>query len=189
VRLPTLILLVKNDTGFNRSDSAVTANGSLEPSGVDGLEFGSEAIWERAESSLIVNGRLDRASGAVPVHWLLRQLGDRWSLAIIAILQLGPARFAKLKKSLGTVSHRILALSLKKLERDGLVSRFEQPCTPPQVTYALSALGHSLLEQLQGLDHWVHKNRQDILAANHRYDSVAETRLRDLAWNRPTRPF
>jgi len=99
-------------------------------------------------------------------HWLVRRLGDRWTLPIIDILRQGPIRFAKLKKALGPISQRMLTLSLKKLERDGLVYRISYPGSPPHVTYELTSSGMSLLEMLAPFDNWLEANFRHILEAN-----------------------
>lgn len=103
------------------------------------------------------------------MHWLVRQLGSRWTFAILEALRCEPLRFAKLKRSLGSISQRMLTLSLRKLERDGLVHREEIGGQPPQVSYELTPLGASLLTQLAVLDCWLEANRQKIAKANASY--------------------
>jgi DNA-binding HxlR family transcriptional regulator len=104
-------------------------------------------------------------------HWLVRRLGDRWTLPILCALSVCPMRFAKLKRTLDPISQRMLTLSLKKLERDGLIGRNEIPGLLPQVTYELTALGKSLVERLATFDNWLDANRRKILDANNSYSS------------------
>lgn len=101
--------------------------------------------------------------------WLVRQLGNRWTFPVLNALGRSPLRFAKLKRALEPVSQRMLTLSLRKLERDGLVHREEVPGQPPQVTYELTPLGISLLAPLTVLDHWLETNREKIFTANVRF--------------------
>ena len=102
-------------------------------------------------------------------HWLVRRLGDRWTFPIIDILRHGPLRFAKLKKALGPISQRMLTLSLKKLERDGLVYRKSYPGLPLHVTYELTSSGMSLLDMLAPFDNWLEANLRHIQEANRSY--------------------
>ena len=108
---------------------------------------------------------------AVHASWLIKRLSDRWALPILVSLQDKPLRFANLQRALETVSHRMLIRSLKGLERDGLVSRHEFTSVPPRVTYELTKLGVSLLDQIHVFTCWTQENAQAILAANETFDS------------------
>lgn len=86
---------------------------------------------------------------------LIRQLGNRWTFPILEALDRGPVRFAQLKRTIGPVSQRMLTLSLRKLERDGIVYRHEVPGQPPQVSYGLTRFGEALNIWLKDFNGWV----------------------------------
>jgi DNA-binding HxlR family transcriptional regulator len=90
----------------------------------------------------------------------------------------GPKRFNELRRALGSISQRMLTLTLRSLERDGLVTRTVFPTIPPRVDYALTKLGHSLLEPVSSLGLWARQNRAAIHDARRRFD-VAQNRRVD----------
>jgi len=95
-----------------------------------------------------------------PVRNILDRFGDKWSTLVILILgSYDTLRFNELQKMIGTVSQKMLAVTLKKLETDGLVSRKVYPQVPPKVEYSLTALGLSLLPKLESLVQWANENR------------------------------
>jgi DNA-binding HxlR family transcriptional regulator len=106
------------------------------------------------------------AKTSLALQRLIHRLGDRWSLPILDVLRVKPMRFAKLKKALDQISQRMLTLSLKKLEQDGLIHREELPGAPPQVTYELTALGALLATRLAEFDGWLNACRNNISNAN-----------------------
>ena len=77
------------------------------------------------------------------INEVLSRIGDKWSMLIVANLADGPRRFSELKRAIPTISQRMLTLSLRGLERDGLVTRTVTPSIPPRVDYELTALGHT----------------------------------------------
>jgi DNA-binding HxlR family transcriptional regulator len=83
----------------------------------------------------------------------------------------GPKRFNELRKALGSISQRMLTLTLRALERDGLVTRTVFPTVPPRVDYELTRLGRSLLEPVNGLSAWARANRTAMEAARARFDA------------------
>ncbi|TRO37822.1 transcriptional regulator [Pseudomonas putida] len=85
---------------------------------------------------------------------LLSRVGDKWSILIVAHLADGPLRFNALKRTVGQISQRMLTLTLKSLEKDGLVSRTVFPTVPPQVEYELTALGRTLMEPIMAIIQW-----------------------------------
>lgn len=107
-----------------------------------------------------------------PVRDVLSQLGDAWSSLVILILAAGPMRFNALKREIGDVSQRMLAVTLRQLERDGLVSRTVYPTKPPKVEYALTDLGHSLKGRIDGLVSWADDNHAAIRRARVEYDAA-----------------
>jgi DNA-binding HxlR family transcriptional regulator len=102
---------------------------------------------------------------------LLARIGDKWSVMIVMLLAAGPRRFSELKHEIGGVSQRMLTLTLRGLERDGLVSRTVHPTTPPRVDYELTPLGHSLREPVAGLGNWAFAHLDVIDKARRDYDA------------------
>ena len=99
-----------------------------------------------------------------PTRSVLDTITSRWgSLALVLLLQ-HPFRFSQLARQIGGVSEKMLAQTLRSLERDGFVDRTVTPSTPPQVTYALSPLGHQVATRLQVLTSWVEQNLAPVLA-------------------------
>ena len=106
-----------------------------------------------------------------PVRDVLDRIGDQWSVLVMLILSGdGPHRFNALRRAIGDVSQRMLAVTLRHLERDGLVSRRVFPTNPPQVEYALTELGQSLADGIAILNRWATENHNRIRAARRTYD-------------------
>ena len=105
------------------------------------------------------------------VREILDLVGDKWSLYIIASLKDGPVRFNELRRRIDGISQRMLTITLRGLERDGLVSRTLFPTIPPRVDYALTDVGRSLLEPVMALTLWANNNQGNIQSARVRYDS------------------
>ena len=101
---------------------------------------------------------------------VLARVGDKWSMLIVMLLGAGPVRFNELKRRIDGISQRMLSLTLRGLERDGLVSRTVTPSVPLRVDYALTDLGRSLSEPVSALGLWAQANYPAILAAQWRYD-------------------
>ncbi len=100
-----------------------------------------------------------------PIRDVLDRVGDAWSALVIAELHKGPCRFNALKRVVEGISQRMLAVTLRQLERDGLVTRRVTDGRPPQVTYALTARGTSLQVALEPLAAWAVANQQAIRAS------------------------
>ena len=94
---------------------------------------------------------------------LLSRIGDKWSVLVVSTLAEGGKRFNELRREIPTVSQRMLTLTLRNLERDGLVSRTVTPSIPPRVDYALTDLGHSLLGPICALSQWARMRRCSVL--------------------------
>jgi DNA-binding HxlR family transcriptional regulator len=107
------------------------------------------------------------------VSEVLSRVGDKWTVLVVSTLGDGPKRFNELRKALGSISQRMLTLTLRALERDGLVTRTVFPTVPPRVDYELTRLGRSLLEPVSELGLWARKNRAAIADARVRFDSGA----------------
>ena len=102
---------------------------------------------------------------------VLARVGDKWTVLVVSTLGDGPKRFNELRKALGSISQRMLTLTLRALERDGLVTRTVLPTIPPRVDYELTRLGRSLLEPVSELGLWARKNRPAISEARRRFDA------------------
>lgn len=111
------------------------------------------------------------------VSGILQRIGDKWSVLIIQRLGEGPRRFNEIKRIIGGISQRMLTLTLRNLERDGLVSRTVTPTVPPRVDYALTDLGRDLLIPVSALGQWAIEHTPCIQAARARFDAseAAET--------------
>src|SRR5450759_926888 len=107
------------------------------------------------------------------VSEVLSRVGDKWTVLVVSTLGDGPKRFNELRKALGSISQRMLTLTLRALERDGLVTRTVLPTNPPRVDYELTRLGRSLLEPVSELGLWARKNRSAIQDARRRFDSAS----------------
>lgn len=104
-----------------------------------------------------------------PVRDVLDCIGDRWSLLTLLSLKAGTLRFTELKRAIGDISQRMLAQTLRGLERDGYVSRKVHPVIPPKVEYRLTTLGASLLEKIEPLVAWADTNHAKVRKARKAY--------------------
>jgi DNA-binding HxlR family transcriptional regulator len=105
-----------------------------------------------------------------PVRLILARVGDKWSVLIVMALCDGPRRFNEVKRAIGTISQRMLTLTLRGMERDGLVKRTVLPTKPPRVDYELTELGHSLREPIEQLGKWAIDNEVEITHAQTDFD-------------------
>ena len=105
------------------------------------------------------------------VRQILDRIGDKWSLLVIALLDNRSMRFTELKKTIDGISQRMLTVTLRQLERDGLVNRTVHPVVPPRVDYALTPLGVTLHATIQSLVSWTETHQTEIATARARYDS------------------
>src|SRR6202000_103925 len=104
-------------------------------------------------------GYTNYSGGCLAVRDVLSRVGDKWSVLIVGLLDDGPMRFNALRRSVEGISQRMLTLTLRGLERDGIVTRKVEPTTPPRVEYALTPLGRSLLKPVRALAAWADENR------------------------------
>jgi DNA-binding HxlR family transcriptional regulator len=112
-------------------------------------------------------------NGSCPMRDVLNRVGDTWSLLAIINLQPAPMRFNALRRSIEGISQRMLTVTLRSLERDGLVSRTVRPTTPPEVEYALTALGRSIAVPIGALGVWAAENRDRLRDARLAFDRSA----------------
>jgi DNA-binding HxlR family transcriptional regulator len=104
---------------------------------------------------------------------VLARVGDKWSVLVVTRLGAGSMRFNELRRSIGGISQRMLTLTLRGLERDGLVTRTVFPTVPPRVDYALTPLGRDLLEPVSALGDWATRNQAKIARAREKFDGAA----------------
>ena len=95
----------------------------------------------------------------------LALIGDKWTVMVVAALSKGPIRYSEIRRRVEGISQRMLTLTLKGLEQDGLVTRTMFPTIPPRVDYELTKLGRKLIVPLKALSKWARENRPAMLAA------------------------
>jgi DNA-binding HxlR family transcriptional regulator len=122
-----------------------------------------------------IPGNLHVPEDCRAVSEVLSRVGDKWTVLVVSALGEGPKRFNELRRALGSISQRMLTLTLRGLERDGLVTRTVFPTIPPRVDYALTRLGRSLREPVSALEAWALRHRATIAEARLRFDA-GETR-------------
>ena len=106
-------------------------------------------------------------SPGCPSRVVLERIADKWTALIIQVLAHGTLRYSALRREIGDISQKMLTQTLRSLERDGLVRRKVHPAASPKVEYALTPLGRTLIEPLQGLCRWTEKHLPE-LEANRR---------------------
>ncbi|MFB9265695.1 winged helix-turn-helix transcriptional regulator [Bradyrhizobium erythrophlei] len=102
---------------------------------------------------------------------VLARVGDKWSVFVIMMLIEGPRRFNELKRAISGISQRMLTLTLRGLERDGLVTRTVFPTIPPRVDYELTDLGRGLAEPVKALGQWAFAHLPEIEGARREFDA------------------
>jgi DNA-binding HxlR family transcriptional regulator len=107
---------------------------------------------------------------ACPVHEVLDRVAGKWSILIIVSVARGPIRFTELERSIDRISRRMLTLTLRNLERDGLLTRTVYPTVPPKVEYALTPIARELYESLLSLTAWADRHRVTITESRQAYD-------------------
>src|SRR5918993_5870597 len=125
------------------------------------------------EGTRVAPGNLHVPEDCRAISQVLSRVGDKWTVLVVSNLGDGPKRFNELRKALGSISQRMLTLTLRGLERDGLVTRTAYPTIPPRVDYELTKLGRSLLEPVSALGTWARQNRPAIQEARDRFDQGA----------------
>ncbi|WP_018658336.1 winged helix-turn-helix transcriptional regulator [Actinomadura flavalba] len=113
------------------------------------------------------------APAARNVRQILDRIADKWSLQVIACLAEGPLRFGELRRRVEGVSQRMLTVTLRALERDGIATRTVLPTAPPSVEYALTPLGTTLLDLAASFVTWADTHFPDVEAARAAYDTRA----------------
>jgi DNA-binding HxlR family transcriptional regulator len=104
---------------------------------------------------------------------VLARIGDKWVVLVVRLLgRRGPRRFNELRREIGAISQRMLTLTLRGLERDGLVTRTVHPTVPPRVDYELTDLGRSLMGPIEALGNWAFAHKDEMDAARARFDRL-----------------
>ena len=124
------------------------------------------------EGTIGIPGTLHVPEDCRAVSEVLSRVGDKWTILVVGELGNGPKRFNEIRRALGSISQRMLTLTLRGLERDGLVTRTVFPTVPPRVDYELTKLGRSLLEPVSGIGLWARQNRERIQEARRRFDAT-----------------
>src|SRR3982750_4839618 len=102
---------------------------------------------------------------------VLSRVGDKWTILVVGELGNGPRRFNEVRRALGSISQRMLTLTLRGLERDGLVTRTVFPTIPPRVDYELTDLGRGLAEPVKALGQWAFEHQPQIQGARNEFDT------------------
>jgi len=121
---------------------------------------------------VIENGKYNFTEDCDRVAEILRRVGEKWSVLLVVLLELGPRRFNDLKRSIPGISQRMLTLTLRSLERDGLVERTVTPSIPPHVSYDLTEVGRSLCVPVRALCEWAEDNVAVIDIARKRFERI-----------------
>ena len=133
------------------------------------MEPGHTDVTVRTAGSPQLVGRHSTAQ-CQAVNSILARIGDKWSVLVVMSLADNTVRFNELKRLIGGISQRMLTLTLRGLERDGLVKRTFYPSIPPKVSYALTELGRSLREPVGALGQWAIEHRGTVERSRHMYD-------------------
>lgn len=125
------------------------------------------------ESKVVEKPREDLASDCCRgLAQIIDRVGDKWTVMVVGHLRGGSMRFNGIMRAIPGISHRMLTLTLRGLERDGLVKRTAYATVPPRVDYELTALGRSLTDPLAQLAYWADARRGEIEAAQRDYDAA-----------------
>ncbi|MEU1021607.1 helix-turn-helix domain-containing protein [Streptomyces sp. NPDC005904] len=111
---------------------------------------------------------------ACPVREVLDRVAGKWSVLVLIAAAHGPIRFTELERAIEGISRRMLTLTLRNLERDGLLKRTVHPTVPPKVEYELTSVAHELHGTLLQLTGWAERHRVTIAEARAAYDEERE---------------
>lgn len=125
----------------------------------------------KSKGRMVVPGWADEADCRAVLQ-VLDRIGDKWTVMVVGALAGGPMRFNAIMRLVGGVSHRMLTITLRGLEREGLVKRTAYATIPPKVEYELTRLGRSLIDPLKALAAWAQRNRPAMEAARAQFDTV-----------------
>ena len=125
------------------------------------------------EGTPVIPGNLHVPEDCRAVSEVLARVGDKWTVLVVSTLGEGPKRFNELRRALGSISQRMLTLTLRGLERDGLVTRTATPTVPVTVSYELTDLGLSLHQMMRGIKSWAETHMDDVLANREAHDTAS----------------
>lgn len=138
------------------------------------MELGHTDVTARVAEPLAAPGHHTTAR-CKAVNSILARIGDKWSVLVVMSLADDTYRFNELKRLVDGISQRMLTLTLRGLERDGLVERTFYPSIPPKVSYALTELGRSLREPVGALGQWAIEHRGTVERSRELYDRKLES--------------
>ncbi|WP_405061446.1 helix-turn-helix transcriptional regulator [Kribbella sp. NBC_01505] len=124
---------------------------------------------------MVTNGKYERGDLFDPqcgTRVVLDRIGDKWTALAVLLLQHGPLRFTELRDGIGRVAPKVLTQTLRRLERDGLVTREVFAEVPPRVVYALTPMGRSLIDPLTAVSEWAEQHINAINDAQEQYDAT-----------------
>jgi DNA-binding HxlR family transcriptional regulator len=116
--------------------------------------------------------RGDMFDPACPTRVVLDRIGDKWTVLVVELLKDGALRFSALRDRIGGVAPKVLTQTLRRLERDGILTRTIYPEVPPRVEYELTTLGRSLIAPLDAISEWAESHVHEITAARERFDAA-----------------
>jgi DNA-binding HxlR family transcriptional regulator len=134
------------------------------------MEDGTSTSLGYAQGTTSMPRRVEDTK-ACELRDLLDRLADKWSLLVVELLGDGSRRFSELRREIDGISQRMLTVTLRQLERDGMVRRTVHPVIPPRVDYELTPLGTTLLDTIQPLVAWTRAHRDEIAEARLSYDA------------------
>ena len=151
-------------------DGAVAVSGLADAEGLTDTEGLADA-----EGSVEAGGAVEDHAECTMISETLARIGDKWTVLVVELLCAGrgPVRFNEIRRAIHGISQRMLTLTLRGLERDGLVTRTVHPTIPPRVDYELTKLGQSLRVPLVAVADWARANRAAIVDARKVFDATS----------------
>lgn len=119
----------------------------------------------------------EASADSAPLRVVLDRMSDKWSLLVIGTLEGGPMRFTAVQRAIPGISQRMLTVTLRSLERDGLVSRRSYDESPPRVEYTVTELGRTLIAPAIGLVRWAHEHHRELQAHRDAFDERRDDAL------------
>ncbi len=166
--------------GYEPRGAAAGRPGAADPDAASEMEAACAAeaaggTGTAATAGTATAGTAATAAGAHPTtcraREVLQRVGDKWSVLVIDLLGQGTMRFTELHRAIDGITARMLTVTLRGLERDGIVTRTIHPVIPPRVEYALTPMGRTLLDTIGQLVSWTDSHLPEIEAARAAYDA------------------
>jgi DNA-binding HxlR family transcriptional regulator len=130
----------------------------------------NEAALGRRLAAKLNHSRGDVFDPDCPTRVILDRIGDKWTVLAVLLLSAGPQRFTELRDGIGRVAPKVLTQTLRRLERDGLITREVFAEVPPRVVYTLTPMGESLILPIKAVSDWAEEHMPSIAAAQESYD-------------------